>query len=345
MRPLPAYRIEPPDVISIEMLKLVPLPPYRAEIYDVFEIRAKTPPDQPIDNYYMVEADGTIDLGPPYGTVRVAGMTIDEMTAAVNKSLGQLLRDPAAYVQLARVAGAQPVTGQYLVGSGRNDQSAAIRHGADRRQDGDRGPHRHPEPLEASSSTRPKSRSTSWPTTARSYYVITQGAGLGDNVRRLPFTGNETVLDAISQINGLSQVSSKNIWIVRPSAADREKANILPVDWDGITRRGATATNYQLFPGDRLYIGEDPLITRTNLLAKKTAPIERLMGILELDQFHPQRFEQPFLRPTLRCWTLVRKGAFTSDEEFKGILLKAAAPRPGKRRRRASRADDPATRH
>ena len=49
------------------------------------------------------------------------------------------------------------------------------------------------------------------------YYVITQGAGLGDSVRRLPVTGNETVLDAVSQVNGLSQVSSKKMWIARPA--------------------------------------------------------------------------------------------------------------------------------
>ena len=99
--------------------------------------------------------------------------------------------------------------------------------------------------------------------------MITQGAGLGDSVRRLPVTGNETVLDAISQTNGLSQVSSKKIWIARPSASDPEKAKILPVDWDGITDRGATATNYQIFPGDRIYIGEDPLVTRSNLLSRR----------------------------------------------------------------------------
>ena len=36
------------------------------------------------------------------------------------------------------------------------------------------------------------------------YYVVTQGAGMGDAVYRFPVTGNETVLDAISQINGLT---------------------------------------------------------------------------------------------------------------------------------------------
>ncbi len=113
---LPAYRIEPPDLIQIEMLKLIPLPPYRAEIFDVLQIRANALPDQPIDNYFMVEAEGTINFGPTYGSVRVAGMTIDEIRTALNKWLSQWLTNPSATVQLARVYGAQPVSGQYLVG-------------------------------------------------------------------------------------------------------------------------------------------------------------------------------------------------------------------------------------
>ena len=97
---LPAYRIEPPDMVSIEMLKLIPLPPYRAEVFDVLQIRANAPPDQPIDNYFMVEAEGTINLGPQYGSVRVAGMTIDEITTALDKWLRQYLNDPSPTVQL-----------------------------------------------------------------------------------------------------------------------------------------------------------------------------------------------------------------------------------------------------
>ena len=56
MRPLPDYRIEPPDVIQIEMLKVVPLPPYKAAIFDVLHIHATALPEQPIDNYFMVES-------------------------------------------------------------------------------------------------------------------------------------------------------------------------------------------------------------------------------------------------------------------------------------------------
>ncbi len=114
------------------------------------------------------------------------------------------------------------------------------------------------------------------------YYVITQGAGLGDSVRRLPATGNECVLDAISQINGLSQVSSKKIWIARPAPHNFGCQQILPVDWDAVTQGAVTATNYQLLPGDRLYVSEDELVTFTNITGKVTAPIERLAGIMGL---------------------------------------------------------------
>ena len=41
---------------------------------------------------------------------------------------------------------------------------------------------------------------------SKTYYVITQGAGQGDDVTEFPITGNETVLDAIAQLGGLSQL-------------------------------------------------------------------------------------------------------------------------------------------
>ena len=42
---------------------------------------------------------------------------------------------------------------------------------------------------------------------------------------------------------------------------------------------GQTATNYQLLPGDRIYVKGDFLITLDNVLAKITAPMERLFGV------------------------------------------------------------------
>ena len=97
------------------------------------------------------------------------------------------------------------------------------------------------------------------------FYIITEGAGLGDSVRSVPCTGKETVLDAVGHVNGISQVSSTKIWIARPSPADHDKSTILNVDWEAISKRGINATNYTLMPGDRLVFGEDPQTTRTNL--------------------------------------------------------------------------------
>lgn len=83
------------------------------------------------------------------------------------------------------------------------------------------------------------------------FYVITVGSGSGEQVQRLPLTGNETVLDAMSKVIGL--VAKNKVWIARPGTnggADQT----LPVDWKGITSNGDTRTNYQLLPGDRVFI-------------------------------------------------------------------------------------------
>ncbi len=118
---------------------------------------------------------------------------------------------------------------------------------------------------------------------SQTYYVITDGAGMGDNVRRLPITGNDTVIDAVAAIGGLSQLSGRKMWIARPTASNPEKGTILAIDYAAITQHGATATNYQIMPGDRLFIEGDPLIAATNNLSKKTAPLERALGILSLE--------------------------------------------------------------
>jgi hypothetical protein len=108
--------------------------------------------------------------------------------------------------------------------------------------------------------------------------VVTEGAGLGDTLARFPITGNDTVLDALTQVNGLSRVSSKRIWIARPMPGQSGCDTILPVDWKEITAGGATASNYQVLPGDRIFIAEDKLIALDSLLARITAPMERVFG-------------------------------------------------------------------
>jgi hypothetical protein len=56
----------------------------------------------------------------------------------------------------------------------------------------------------------------------------------------------------------------------------------LPINWRDITRGASTATNYQLLPGDRLYIEEDKLIALDTFVNKVVAPFERIFGFTTL---------------------------------------------------------------
>ncbi len=118
---------------------------------------------------------------------------------------------------------------------------------------------------------------------SKAYYVIEDGAGFGQQVIRIPYTGNETVLDAISQAGGLPTVSDKKlIWLARPAPPGRCNDQILPIDWKGISQGGQTATNYQVLPNDRIFIHSDPLLRTDGFFAKLLAPVNRIMGALLL---------------------------------------------------------------
>jgi polysaccharide biosynthesis/export protein len=282
MRPLPAYRIDPPDLLQIEMLKMVPRPPYRVAIYDVLQIQVVNAlTDQPIDGFYLVDAQGTVNLGPAYGKVSVVGMTIDEVTKAVGKHLEKMLKRPEISAELSRASATQPVTGTYLVGP---DGTINLRQYGTVEVMG-----KTIAEIQAAVEKQLAKYFQSPEVTiavagynSKVYYIVTQGAGVGDGMRRVPITGHDTVLDAISQIGGLSQLSGKKIWIARPSATDCEKGTILRVDYEGILHRAATKTNYQLIPGDRIFIAEDKWISANNSIGKMTQPVERILGLIGL---------------------------------------------------------------
>ncbi len=69
------------------------------------------------------------------------------------------------------------------------------------------------------------------------FYVFTERADGGGSIRRVPMTGNNTVLDALSEVNGLSPASIAKIWIARPAPGGVGSGQKLPVDYDAITQR------------------------------------------------------------------------------------------------------------
>ena len=72
------------------------------------------------------------------------------------------------------------------------------------------------------------------------------------------------------------------MWIARPSPSNYACQQILPVDWTAITQGGSTATNYQVLPGDRVYIAQDEMVTLNTMVSKVISPFERVMGFLGL---------------------------------------------------------------
>ena len=131
---------------------------------------------------------------------------------------------------------------------------------------------------------------------SKEYYVILQGAG-PDMVYSFPYTGNETVLKAISQVNGLQPFSSKRMWIARP-IGNTNKPLVLPVDWVAVTAYGAPQTNYQIIPGDRIFVQVDNWVVFDQRLSKIMAPFERIMGFMLLSQSMLSRYSGNVLRST-----------------------------------------------
>jgi polysaccharide export outer membrane protein len=114
---------------------------------------------------------------------------------------------------------------------------------------------------------------------SKTYYIILQGAGLGDQLMQFPVTGNETVLDALSNVQGLTGTTSEDIWVSRPGRNSCEGHQRLPVNWLGITAQADTSTNYQIMPGDRVFVRENNMIAFDTHFAQVIAPFERIFGI------------------------------------------------------------------
>lgn len=275
---LPDYIIEPPDILLVDAVKVIPKPPYRIESLDLLSLQvANALPDRPIEGEVMVEPGGLIDLGQPYGTVRVAGMGAKEAQEAIRQHLLEFLKEPEVSLTLAQSASMQQIAGERVVGPdgmvtlGRygkvyvtgmtqmQAKQAIEQHLAEHLED-------------------PKVAVEIFAYNSKVYYVITQGAGQGDGVSKFSITGNETVLDALAEIDGMQEVSSKRIWVARPTPYGSGYDQVLPVDWKALSQRGDTATNYQILPGDRVFIAEDRLMATNSVLSKVSMPMMRVFG-------------------------------------------------------------------
>ncbi|MDR3181375.1 MAG: polysaccharide biosynthesis/export family protein [Planctomycetaceae bacterium] len=293
---LPYYFLEPPDIINVEAIHLAPKSPYALRVFDVIAIDViGTPPDDPISGPFSVEPGGDVKLGSVYGSVKVEGLSLEDAEQAITRHLtvsddntAGSLANPVVSVKLMRMTDMQQIAGNHMIGPdgyitlgsyGRvfvngltvDECREAIEFQLSKQLD-------HPQVAVDIFSYNSKA-----------YYVIFQSSALGEQLLKFPYTGNENVIDAIANTNGLAPNSSKRMWIARP-VGNSNKPVILPVDWVDITAYGKPDTNYQLLPGDRVFVVEDRFTSLDGTLARVLAPFERILGFSTLAASTATRF-------------------------------------------------------
>jgi polysaccharide export outer membrane protein len=287
----PPYTVAPPDILLINAIRLVPRPPYKLEPLEALLINVTdTLPGQPISGPYIVTPEGTINLGFNYGSIRVTGMTLDQIQAALVRHLGQILKAPQVTVALAQFRGLQQISGEHLV---RPDGTISLgSYGCVYVAGMTIGQVKKALEMHLSQYLLDPQLSVDVGSyNSKKYYIIFDGGGFGQQVYELPSTGNETVLSAISKVQGLPPVASKKkIWVARPAPCGHGCTQVMPVDWRAITEGGSTCTNYQLFPGDRIFVHANCLIEIDNYLSQVFAPIERVLGLAFLTSNTIQSF-------------------------------------------------------
>ncbi len=288
---LPAYVIEPPDVLLIQTVNNIRPASAPVHVGETLLVQVnRTIPlsqvEEPvsaqfktINGMYVIGSDGYLNLGPEYGKVLAADLPLEEIQNRVDSHLRQLLTNPQVLVTLPSPQNRQFVAGPHLV---RPDGTVGLGIYGNVYLTGLTLQQARVE-LEQHLSQyiyRPEISIDVLAYNSKVYYVITDGGGAGEQVYRIPATGNETVLDAVAGINGLPPVASKgSIWIARPSPNQGAPDQVLTVDWNAIAQGAQTGTNYQILPGDRLYVKASPLVTFDTKLGRFIAPVERLLGI------------------------------------------------------------------
>lgn len=162
-----------------------------------------------------VLADGSIDLG-AYGRTVVAGSTLEQAESLIEQQIAYQLRQQADACKRGQNATDTKSTNQRSL----TDDCDGIAVNVQLL-----------EPV-------------------HSYYVLGEVNAPGS----YPLTGSETVLDAIVNSGGLAaRANPCKILLARPTDPCEARVT-LPVCYREIVQIGNTATNYQLQPGDRVFV-------------------------------------------------------------------------------------------
>ncbi len=328
--------VEPPDQVLVEVLESLP--------------------GRPISGARLVQPDGKIDVG-FYGQVYVRGLTPQQIKVALIKHLRKYLDDETLGLVSSPMIEAEeeqpPANGPFDLPAPKGVVPARSPFGETEVSTKIEGARSLPEPVpaeppsgldrdQAESPGRivPPEESLSvmvYVTAYNSanYYV------LGDVLvpGKLPWTGHETVLDALQYASGLLPTAEpKDIRLVRPGRGDMP-AKVYKVDLAAIQEQGNARLNYQLFPGDRLIVGRNEVVKKTVEIDRLHAALQEITGSIQQNanllkslRMDSTAHGDQVLKDLVDFWAkeLSRKGDLELDErKLRELLLhemKSGAP-------------------
>jgi protein involved in polysaccharide export with SLBB domain len=274
MKPWASYIIEQPDILNVEVTRMVPKHPYKLQVFDVVIIDVTQPPlGDPISGAFAIEPGGVIQLGSGYGSVKIEGLSVEEAQEVITKHLESLtMPNPVVSVKLARMGDMQQIAGNHTVGPdgyitlgsyGRvsvsglsvpDCQKAIVTHLSQFLEK----PNVVVEMVEMPS---------------KKYYFIVRTMGqnnrvTNETVREFPCAGNDTVLRAIAIGMGIDMqpyvgnvptqsthyLGDASIKHIRPGEEDKPPV-VKTLEWEKILfSKSGFGDNLQLLPGDRIVL-------------------------------------------------------------------------------------------
>ena len=257
MQPWSAYIIESPDILSVEAINLVPKAPYKLRVFDIVVVNViGTLPDDPTGTF-SVEPGGVIQLGSVYGSVKVGGMSTDEVQEAITKRLNEKLGDKVTVtVTLTRMGDMQQIAGDHTVSP---DGRITLGAYGQVRVSGLTIPECK-KAIETHLSQfldNPQVAVDMFSYNSKQYYIVLKVNEFGDRVMMFNCTGNDTVMQAIANMHGLNVNPAQLIQFTLKHVRPRENGEpmVTSLDWEKVLfSPSGFGDNLQLFPGDRLVL-------------------------------------------------------------------------------------------
>jgi len=130
------------------------------------------------------------------------------------------------------------------------------------------------------------------------YYVL----GEVNSPGAYPLAGRETVLDGIIAAGGITRQASEHKIILSRPTPPHGCRMVLPICYKDIVQVGDTATNYQLAPGDRIYVPSTTMLETLCPKKQSCGPCDRCqypcdLSGCECEHHLPVSTFQPAKRP------------------------------------------------